>query len=93
MSAQANRSGKASNHKPDAKAEVGPRAIVPVKQPNKEAQASAEVVEGKGADQGERRRTRHEPDTGEEQVSQGLSGVREVARRGSRNGSRLCCII
>jgi hypothetical protein len=48
VSAQADRSGKANSHKPDAYAREGSDcAIVPVKQPNKEASASAEVVEGR----------------------------------------------
>ena len=42
------RSGKANNHKPDVYApEESDRAVVPMKLPNKEAQASAEVVEGR----------------------------------------------
>ena len=48
VSAQADRSGKANNHKPDAYAKEGSDcAIVPGKQPNKEATVSAEVVEGR----------------------------------------------
>ena len=47
-SAQADRSGKANNHNPDTHArEESDWAAVPVKRPNKEAQASAEVVEGR----------------------------------------------
>ena len=46
--ARGDRSGKANNHKPDRHAaEESDRAVVPVKQPNKEVQASAEVVEGR----------------------------------------------
>jgi hypothetical protein len=42
------RSGKVNNHKPDVYAlEESHDAIVPMKPPNKEAQASAEVVEGR----------------------------------------------
>jgi len=42
------RSGKAQSRTPDVYAgEESDRAIVPVKQPNKEVQASAEVVEGR----------------------------------------------
>ncbi len=42
------RSGKANNHKPDAHApEESHDAIVPMKPPNKEAEALAEVVEGR----------------------------------------------
>src|SRR5216684_7513080 len=48
VSAQADRSGKANNHNPDMYVkEESDCAVVPVKQPNKEAQASAEVVEGR----------------------------------------------
>jgi hypothetical protein len=47
-SAQAGRSGKANNHKPDTYArEESDCAVVPMKQPNKEAIVSAEVVEEK----------------------------------------------
>jgi hypothetical protein len=43
-----NRSGKANNHKPDMYAgEESDRAVLPMKPPNKEAQASAEAVEGR----------------------------------------------
>jgi hypothetical protein len=46
--APAGRSGKATSRKPDMYAkEESDCAVVPVKQPNKEAQASAEVVEGR----------------------------------------------
>ena len=42
------RSGKAQRRTPDVYAgEESDRAVVPVKQPNQEAQASAEVVEGR----------------------------------------------
>jgi len=42
------RSGKANNHKPDMYAgEESDRAVLPMKSPNKEAQASAEVAEGR----------------------------------------------
>jgi len=48
VSAQADRSGKAKNHNPDMYAKEGSdRAVVPMKRPNKEAQASAEVAEGR----------------------------------------------
>ena len=46
--ARGDRSGKVNNHKPDLYApEESHDAIVPMKLPNKEAQASAEVVEGR----------------------------------------------
>ena len=81
VSAAADRSGKNNNHNPDVYArEESDCAVVPMKQPNKEAQASAEVAEG-------RARTKEnavEPNTSPTQsggrVSQGLGGVRQVAR-------------
>ena len=81
VSAAADRSGKDNNHNPDVYArEESDCAVVPMKQPNKEAQASAEVAEG-------RARTKEnavEPNTSPTQsggrVSQGLGGVRQVAR-------------
>jgi hypothetical protein len=48
--ANRDRSGKANNHKPDRHAaEESHDAIVPMKSPNREAQASAEVVEGRAS--------------------------------------------
>jgi hypothetical protein len=48
VSAQADRSGKAQSRTSDVYAgEESDRAVVPVKQPNQEAQASAEVAEGR----------------------------------------------
>ena len=42
------RSGKAERHTPDVYVEEeSDRAVIPMKPPNKEAQASAEVVEGR----------------------------------------------
>lgn len=47
-SARADRSGKANNRNPDMHArEESDCAVVPMKPPNKEAQASAEAVEGR----------------------------------------------
>ncbi len=81
MSAQADRSGKANNHKPDTPArEESDRAIVPVKQPNKEAQAPAEVVEGRAPTKENDAGPGTSPTQSGERVSQGLSGVREVVR-------------
>ena len=80
-SAQADRSGKANNQKPDMHAlEESDRAVVPMKRPNKEAQASAEGVEGRA----QTKENEAEPDTSPtqsgKQVSQGLRGVRQTAR-------------
>jgi len=81
MSPGGDRSGKAQRRTPDVYVEEeSDRVAVPMKPPNKEAQASAEVVEG---------RTRTKENTGQSYtppaqdgrgVSQGLAGVRKVAR-------------
>jgi len=81
VSAQADRSGKANSRKPDTNAlEESDWAVVPMRQPNKEAQASAEVVEGRA----QTKENAAEPDTSPtqsgERVSQGLGGVRQAAR-------------
>jgi hypothetical protein len=78
-SAKADRSGKANSHKPDVYAgEESDCAVVPMKQPNKEAKASAEAVEGRA----QTKENDAEPDTSPtqsgERVSQGLGGVRQV---------------
>ena len=77
-SAQADRSGKANNHNPGMYAKEGSDcAVLPMKQPNKEASASAEVVEGRA----QTKENVAEPDTSPtqsgERVSQGLGGVRQ----------------
>ena len=71
------RSGKAKRRTPDVYArEESDRAVLPMKSPNKEAQAAAEVAEG---------RARTKENTGQSHtplaqdghgVSQGLAGVR-----------------
>jgi len=50
--------------------------VVPVNQPNKGGQPSAEVGR-KGTDKGEHRSVAHAPDTEWEAQSQGLDGVRK----------------
>ena len=55
-------------------------AIVPMKPPNKEAQASAEVVEGRASIKENTVESSTRPTPGGERVSQGLGGVRRVAR-------------
>ena len=79
--ANGDRSGKANSHKPDVYAgEESDRAIVPMKPPNKGAQASAEVVEGRARTK-ENTGQSHTPPTQDGRgVSQGLGGVRRVAR-------------
>ena len=75
------RSGKANNHKPDMYApEESDGAIVPMKPPNKEAQASAEVVEGRAPIKENAVEPNTRPTQSGERVSQGLGGVRRVAR-------------
>ena len=79
--AQADRSGKASSHNPDVYArEESDCAVVPVKQPNKEATASAEVVEGRAQTKENGAEPGTSPTRSGERVSQGLGGVRQVAR-------------
>jgi len=79
--AQAGRSGKANNHKPDTYArEESDCAVVPVKQSNKEVGASAEVVEGRAQTKENDAQLSTSPTQSGERVSQGLGGVRQVAR-------------
>jgi hypothetical protein len=81
VSAQADRSGKANNHKPDAYAREGSDcAVVPVKRPNKEAIVSAEVVEGRAQTEENDAGPDTRPTRSGGRVSQGLGGVRQVAR-------------
>ena len=81
VSAQADRSGKANNHKPDAYArEESDCAIVPVKRPNQEATVSAEVVEGRAQTKENDAEPSTSPTQSGERVSQGLGGVRQAAR-------------
>jgi RNA-directed DNA polymerase len=79
--AQAGRSGKANNHKPDTYAREGSDcAVVPVKQSNKEVVYSAEVVEGRAQTKENDAQPGTSPTRSGERVSQGLGGVRQVAR-------------
>ena len=74
------RSGKANNHKPDMNApEESHDAILPMKPPNKEAQASAEGVEGRASIEENSVESSTRPTPSGERVSQGLGGVRRVA--------------
>jgi len=87
-SAQADRSVKAHGRTTDVYArQESDCAVVPVKQPNQEAAASAEAVE-------ERAQTKENdagPDTSPtrsgERVSQGFGGVRRVRRHSSKVGA------
>jgi len=56
-------------------------AVVPMNQPNKEGQPSAEVGEGRARAKENIVRSHTSPTQSGERVSQGLSGVREVAQR------------
>ncbi len=79
--ARSDRSGKANSHKPDANAlEESDCAVVPMKRPNKGAQASAEVVEGRARTKENDRGPSTSPTQSGERVSQGLGGVRQAAR-------------
>ena len=81
VSAQADRSGKANNHNPDMYArEESDCAVVPVKRPNKEAPASAEVAEGRAQTKENDAEPSTSPTRSGERVSRGLGGVRQVAR-------------
>ena len=80
-SAQADRSGKANSHNPDMHArEESDCAVIPMKQPNKEADASAEVVEERAQTKENVAKPHRRPTQSGERVSQGLGGVRQVAR-------------
>ena len=78
---QADRSGKAQSHKPDMHArEESDCGVVPVKPPNKEGKPSAEVVEGRRQTKENDAESSTSPTQSGERVSQGLGGVRRVAR-------------
>ena len=80
-SAPADRSGKANSHKPDTHArEESDCAVIPMKQPNKEADVSAEVEEGRAQTKENGAEPHRRPIQSGERVSQGLGGVRQVAR-------------
>ena len=77
----ADRSAKAQSHNADMHAmEESDCRVVPVKQPNKEGKPSAEVVEGRRQPEENDAQSSIQPTQRGERVSQGLSGVRRVAR-------------
>ena len=79
--ASGDRSGKAQSRTPDVYAgEESDRAVVPMKPPNKEAQASAEVVEGRARTKENTSQSHTPPAQYGHGVSQGLAGVRKAAR-------------
>ncbi len=76
------RSGKIQNRKPDMYApEESDHATVPMNQPNKEGQPSAEVGEGRAWAKENIAQSSTSPTQSGERVSQGLRGVREVAKQ------------
>jgi RNA-directed DNA polymerase len=79
------RSAKAHGRKADVNAEEeSDCGVVPVSQPNKEAQVSAEVGEGRPWTEENIRRAHTPPTLSGERVPQGLSGVRQTARERKR---------
>ena len=77
---QGDRSGKAESRTPDVYApEESDRAVVPMKPPNQEAQASAEVVEGRARPKENIGQSHTPPAQDGQSVSQGLAGVRHVS--------------
>jgi hypothetical protein len=77
----ADRSAKAQSHNADMHAmEESDCRVVPVKQPNKEGKPSAEAVEGRRQPEENDAQSSIQPTQRGERMSQGLSGVRRVAR-------------
>ncbi len=77
----ADRSAKAQSHNADMHAmEESDCRVVPVKQPDKEGNPSAEAVEGRRQPEENDAQSSIQPTQRGERVSQGLSGVRRVAR-------------
>jgi hypothetical protein len=74
------RSGKAKRRTPDVYAgEESDRAVVPMKPPNNEVQASAEVVEGRARPKENIGQSHTPPAQDGQGVSQGLAGVRHAS--------------
>src|SRR6266568_3246252 len=75
------RSAKAINHNADVYVpEKSHCAVVPVNQPNKEAEASAEVGEGRAQMKENIDQSHMQPTQSGKRMSQGLDGVRKAAR-------------
>ena len=85
VSARADRSGKANNHNSDVYA-MGETdcAVLPRKLPNKGATATAEAGEGRARTEQNTRQGRTPPAQDGKGVSQGLAGVRRVAKARKR---------
>src|SRR6202162_3435511 len=80
-SADQDRSAKAVNRKADTNVqEKSDCAVLPVNQPNKEGQPSAEVGEGRAQTQENIGQSRMRPTQRGKRMSQGLPGVRQAAR-------------
>ena len=78
--ASGDRSGKAKSRTPDVYApEESDRAVLPMKPPNKEAQASAEVVEGRARTKENTNQSHTPPAQYGYGVSQGLVRVRHAS--------------
>jgi group II intron reverse transcriptase/maturase len=78
---QTDRSAKVQSHNADVYAmEESDCRVVPVKQPNKEGKPSAEAVEGRRQPKENDAQSSIQPTQSGVRVSQGLSGVRRVAR-------------
>jgi hypothetical protein len=83
------RSGKVNSHNPDVHAlEESDCAVVPVKRPNQETLVSAEVVEGRAQTKENDAGPGTSPTRSGERVSQGLGGVRQVAREKKQRKKR-----
>ena len=79
--ASGDRSGKAKSRTPDVYApEESDRAVIPMKLPNKEAQAPAEVAEGRARTKENTSQSHTSPAQDGRGVSQGLAGVRKAAK-------------
>jgi len=75
------RSAKAINHNADVYVpEKSHCAVVPVNQPNKEAEASAEVGEGRAQMKENIDQSHMQPTQSGKRMSQGLDGVRKAAK-------------
>src|SRR5215469_18056276 len=84
------RSAKAQSRNADAHAlEESDRTILSLNQANKEERSSAEFGEKRVRAKENIIQPNTSPTQSGERVSQGLNGVREAARKGVRNGSRL----
>ena len=75
------RSAKAINHNADAHVlEKSDCAVIPVNQPNKEGQPSAEIGEGRAQPKENIVQSRMLPTQSGKRMSQGLEGVRKAAK-------------